>query len=320
MKSLCHIIVLIATLMPVITSANNYESRVRDALNRISPNTDRGLTYITHENPETGQNDGELRIYRFQLGPREAHLIEQAKAIYQSISNDSRNGDVPHLYTLWLNTANQDRTYSGINLYYSPENSILVGADADNCYTVGFFLSEKSEYRNTYTLEWSNTSGDSVKGRVITTFGPVASKVHRLNISAGRWPLEHFIDTVAFKAQMEKMRTGMARLNDGMEQLRTATGSIVVTSSAKNSPASWMKKLLFYLDKIQRDGRDSRHIYLSKLYELCKNTDGLDQTDLKIALQQVTTCHKKLKSKNILQENELLFLQNMADVLQSRIE
>ena len=326
MKSLSNIIALLAILMPVMASANTYENRVKEALERISQkansNSSIGLTYSAHDDPETGQSDGELRIIKFKLGPREAHLIEQAKAIYQLINNDSQSGKVPYLYTLWLNTANQDRTYSGINLYYSHENSILVGADADNCYTVGFFLSENTDYRNTYTLEWSETSGDSVKGRVITTFGPVASKVHTMKISSDNWPLEDFdIDTVEFNVQIGKLQAGMERFNEGMERLKSATGTFVVTSSTDTeSSSSWMKKMLFYLDKIQRDSKGSRYIYLSKLYDLCKNTDCLDQQDLKIALQQVSSCYKMLKSKNTLQENELLFLQNMGDVLEAKIK
>ena len=325
MKTYRNIIVLFVLLMPVIASANDYENRVKEALENIAQNGSSrslGVTYSAHADPETGQNDGELRIAKFKLGPREAYLLEKAKAVYQLISNDSQTGKVPNLYTMWMNTDNQDWTYPGINLYYSHENSILVGANADNCYTVGFFLSENTDYRNTYTLEWNDMGGDSVKGRVITTFGPVASKVHTLKTNSDNWPLDDFdIDTVAFNAQMQKLQAGMARFNEGMEKLKTATGTFIVSSSSgADTASSWMKKMLFYLDKIQRDGKDSRYIYLSKLFELCKNTDCLDQTDLKIALQQVAACYKKLKSKNILQENELLFLQSMADVLESKIQ
>lgn len=326
MKTLIsNIITIVAILIPVMASANNYENKVKAALENIAQKANSssfGLTYSAHEDSETGQNDGELRIVKFKLGPREAHLIEKAKAVYQLINEDSQAGKVPYLYTLWLNTANQDRSYSGINLYYSHENSILVGADADNCYTVGFFLSENSNYRNTYTLEWSETNGDSVKGRVITTFGPVASKVHGIAIKSGNWSIDDYnIDTDALDANMEKLRIGMARFNEGMERLKSASGSLVITSSSgADTPSGWMKKMLFYLDKIQGDGKESRYIYLSKLYELCKNTDCLDQTDLKIALQQVGTCYKQLKSKNTLTENELLFLQNMGDLLESKIK
>ena len=326
MKTFRNIILLAIVLMPVMASANVYENKIKEALENIAQkanNSSFGLTYSVHEDPETGQNDGELRIAKFKLGPREAHLIDQAKAIYQLINEDSQSGQVPYLYTLWLNTANQDRTYSGINLYYSHENSILVGVDADNCYTVGFFLSENSDYRNTYTLEWSKTNGDSVKGRVITTFGPVASKVHSLTINSDNWPLNDYdFDTSNLDAQMEKLQAGMEKFNEGISRLKTASGNTIVTTTSlgKKTASGWMKKMLFYLDKIQRDGNDSRYIYLSKLYDLCKNTDCLDQQDLKIALQQVSSCYKKMKSKNTLQENELLFLQNMGDVLESKIQ
>ena len=325
MKTFRNIILWLAILMPVIARANVYENKVKEALENIAQKADNssfGLTYSAHEDPETCQNDGELRIAKFKLGPREAYLIEKAKAIYQLIHNDSQTVKVPYLYTMWMNTDNQDWTYSGINLYYSHENSILVGANADNCYTVGFFLSENTDYRHTYTLEWSETDGDSVKGRVITTFGPIPSKVHSMTINSDSWPLVGYdLDTDAFNAQMEKLQAGMEKFNEGMNRLKTKTGTVIVSSSSgAETSSSWMKKMLFYLDKIQRDGKDSRYIYLSKLYDLCKNTDCLDQQDLKIALQQVATIYKQLKSKNRLTENELLFLQNMADVLEAKIQ
>ena len=324
MKTIRNIIALVAILMPIMACANNYESRIKEALEFITQKANNcssiGVTYNAHNDPETGQNDGELRIAKFKLGPREAHLIDQAKAIYQQINDDSQSGHVPYLYTLWLNTANQDRTYSGINLYYSHENSILVGADADNCYTVGFFLSENTDYRNTYTLEWSNTNGDSVKGRIITTFGPTPSKAHSMAFNSDNWPLDDYdIDTDAFNTQMEKLQAGMEQFNEGMSRLKAATGSVIIsTSSGTETASSWMKKMLFYIDKIQHEGNDSRYLYLSKLYDLCKNTECLDQTDLKIAMQQLSSVYKQLKGKNKLKENELLFLESMVDLLENK--
>ena len=419
MKTTSHIIVtLIALLLPAMASANVYENRVKQALENITQKaniSNIGLTYSNKTDPETGGKDSELRVVKFKLGNRDIYLIDEAVAVYQQINDDSRDGEVPYLYTLWFNTANKDRIYSGINLYYSHENSILVGTDADNCYTVGFFLSENTNYRNTYTLEWDNTEGgDSLKGRIITTFGPIKAKA---NSGGSKFiPFDYSYNGRVF----EQLQANMEKYQKGMEKYQAAIGKAEGTSvvtgkvtdengepligalvlpigggfgattdkdgdfsltihnhvtqlqvsyfgyktqvfpvepnmaikmtpsktggsgiSADDSDLSdlflrvpdrnksltpskpnsqdWMKKLLFYLDKIQREGSESRYIYLSKLYELCKNTDGLDQQDLKIALQQVAICYKKLKSKNTLQENELLFLQGMADVLESKI-
>ena len=87
--------------------------------------------------------------------------------------------------------------------------------------------------------------------------------------------------------------------------------------SGKESSNSWMKKLLFYVEKIQQPG--DRYIYLAKLYELCKDTDGLDQMDLKIAMQQLSSVYKQLKEKKKLKENELIFLESMVDLLENKV-
>lgn len=87
----------------------------------------------------------------------------------------------------------------------------------------------------------------------------------------------------------------------------------------KKSSKEWMQQLLFCLDRLQKND-DDRHIYLSKLYNLCKDTDGLDQTDLKTAAQQLSSVYEQLKAKSRLKENELVFLKNMVDLLESKIK
>ena len=87
---------------------------------------------------------------------------------------------------------------------------------------------------------------------------------------------------------------------------------------SKPNAKDWMKKLLFYINKVQENG--DRYLYLSKLYELCKDTEGLDQTDLKIAAKQLESVYRQLKDKKKLKESELLFLESMVDLLQSKIK
>ena len=96
--------------------------------------------------------------------------------------------------------------------------------------------------------------------------------------------------------------------------------SLTEKSPTPGQPKSkdWMKKLLFYVEKVQQSG--DRYLYLSKLYDLCKDTDGLDQTDLKIAAKQLESVYRQLKDKKKLKENELIFLESMVDLLHSRIK
>ena len=442
MKTTSHIIIatLIALLVPVVASANVYENRVKEALENITQKakiSNIGLTYSTNTDPETGQKDGELRVVMFKLGNRDFHLIDQAVSVYQQINADSREGEVPYLYTLWFNSDNKDRTYSGINLYYSHDNSILVGTEADNCYTVGFYLSENTDYRHTYTLEWNDSEGDSLKGRIITTFGPIKakatsngsklipfsfsldSKLEPFNFSLDSDSYDKFIEQMQagteekYQAAIEKAlaakekalaakETALAAKETALDEASVIKGKVTDENGepligalilpvgreygtatdingefslnlpdyvkqikvsymgyktqtlpiepnmvismipgksddnelsdlflrvpykdksltpSKPDAKDWMKKLLFYLDKIQHDGSDSRYIYLSKLYELCKDTEGLDQTDLKIGMQQLASLYKQLKEKKKLKDNELLFLESMVDLLENK--
>ena len=442
MKTTSHIIIatLIALLVPVVASANVYENRVKEALENITQKakiSNIGLTYSTNTDPETGQKDGELRVVMFKLGNRDFHLIDQAVSVYQQINADSREGEVPYLYTLWFNSDNKDRTYSGINLYYSHDNSILVGTEADNCYTVGFYLSENTDYRHTYTLEWNDSEGDSLKGRIITTFGPIKAKAtsngsklipFSFSLDSKLEPFNFSLDSDSYDKFIEQMQAGTEEkyqaaiekalaakekalaakekalaaketaldessvikgkvtdengepligalvlpvgreygtatdiigefslnLPDYVKQIKVSymgyktqtlpiEPNMVITmipgksddnelsdlflrvpykdkslTPSKPDAKDWMKKLLFYLDKIQHDGSDSRYIYLSKLYELCKDTEGLDQTDLKIGMQQLASLYKQLKEKKKLKDNELLFLESMVDLLENK--
>ena len=96
--------------------------------------------------------------------------------------------------------------------------------------------------------------------------------------------------------------------------------SLTEKSPTPSNPNSkdWMKKLLFYVEKVQQPG--DRYLYLSKLYELCKDTEGLDQMDLKIAAKQLESVYKQLKDKKKLKENELIFLESMVYLLHSKIK
>ena len=339
MKTISYIIAIVtASLAPAVASANDYEDRLNDALECIikaAKFTSLNEVHNYFSDPETGMKEGKLDLVMFSLPPEGMYLIDAAREVYEQI-NRSSNSDQMHdneLYTLWMNSANKGNDYSGYRLYYSPEQTILVGNDGGNCYTVGFTSPDDKKHRTTYTLEWDNNGNNSIKGRIITTYAPIKAKPKSNNHS---YSLE--FDSLGVKLNginidSDKISSAIGKYNKGMEKYQTAMDmlsgefpelldqSFSFSSSSSNSgksdAKSWMKKMLFYVNKIQEKG--DRYLYLSKLYELCKDTEGLDQTDLKIAMQQLTLIYKQLKSKNKLKENELLFLENMVDLLESKI-
>ena len=294
MKTLNNIIIVTTTIIMVAimallasftASANVYEDRLKQAFDNIInavPLEDLSQMHTAYTDPETGIKEGQLDVYKFTIGSENMGLINNAKRVYEQV-NGSSSADI---YTLWWND-NDGGTFQGYRLYYSPENAITVGIGCDHCYTVGFLTPDDKQHRTTYTIEWDDaTSGDSIDGRIAME-----------------------------KAQgsLEKAQGALSGLSDGQGH------SYSFSSSSKTDAKSWMQKLLFYVEKLQDNG-SAHYLYLSKLYELCKDTEGLDQTDLKIGMQQLASIYKKLKAKNELKENELQFLESMGDLLQSKIK
>ena len=346
MKTTNHITIiatLIALLVPATASANVYEDRLKEAFDNIVnavPLEDLSQMHTTYTDPETGVKEGQLDVYKFTIGSENMNLINDAKRVYEQVNGNS-SADI---YVLWWND-NDDGSFSfqGYRLYYSPENAITVGIGCDHCYTVGFIAPNDKEHRMTYTIEWDDaTSGDSIDGRIITTYAPTKPKAtdgKRIS-SVVMSPDDYDKYMAQFQAGMEKYQEGMekyqsamekaqgslekaqgalSRLSDGNGHSYSFSSSSSSSSSSKTDAKSWMQKLLFYVEKLQDNG-SAHYLYLSKLYELCKNTEGLDQMDLKIGMQQLASIYKKLKANNELKENELQFLESMVDLLQSKIK
>ena len=327
MKTTNHIIIatLIALLVPAVAGANVYEDRLKEAFDNIISavvNEDLSQMHTSYSNPETGAKEGQLDVIKFTLGSENMDLLNNAKRLYEQVNGNS----TADIYTLWWND-NDDGTFQGYRLYYSPENAITVGLGCDHCYTVGFLSPDDKQHRTTYTIEWDDDVDDGITGRMITTYAPVKPKA-----TDGPRISSVVINTDDYNKYMEQFQAGMEKYQQGMEKYQAAMEkakgelsdlsdgqslSFSLSSSSQGNAKDWMKKLLFYINKVQENG--DRYLYLSKLYELCKDTDGLDQMDLKIGMQQLASVYKQLKEKKKLKENELLFLESMVDLLENKI-
>ena len=330
-------VMIMALLTSFTVNANVYEDRLNEAFNNIIndamfPFSEKDVSQFhnIYSDPETGNKEGQLDVYKFTIDHEGMDLINEAKKIYEEL-----NGNIiAEIYTLWWND-NDDGNFQGYRLYYSPEQTIIVGLACDHCYTVGFVAPDDKQHRTTYTLEWSNNDdSDSISGRIITTYAPIKPKatdgqrISSVVISSDDY--DKYMEQ--FQAGMEKYQQGMEKYQAAMEKAKGALSdlsdgqshSFSFSSSSSSSSSygkakNWMKQLLFYVEKVQQVSED-RYLYLSKLYELCKDTEGLDQTDLKIGMQQLASIYKQLKGTNKLKENELLFLESMVDLLQSKIK
>ena len=215
MKTTSHIIIatLIALLVPATASANVYEDRLKEAFDDIInavPLEDLSQMHTTYTDPETGVKEGQLDVIKFTIDSENVGLINNAKRVYEEVNGNS----TADIYTLWWND-NDDGTFQGYRLYYSPENAITVGLDCDHCYTVGFLTPDDKQHRTTYTFEWSEDVDDGISGRIVTTYAPIKPKAtDGIRISSV------VMSPDDYDKYMEQFQAGMEKYQEGKKVWR----------------------------------------------------------------------------------------------------
>ena len=61
---------------------------------------------------------------------------------------------------------------------------MIVGTEAENCYTVGIINEADTLFRTTYTIEWSEMADSGITGRLITTYAPKVPQVASQTVAA----------------------------------------------------------------------------------------------------------------------------------------
>ena len=165
----------------------------------------------TFTNPENGEKEGELTIYKFVLPKSDVSYTDSVRVLYEAISQAMDDGKIPRrgIYTLWSITGNKDRSYTGYRLYHNKSEFTLVGTESDNCYTVGLINEDDTQFRTTYTIEWSETSDGGVTGRLITTYAPIKPQIESPTVTP---PSEQKNDN---KMWMRKLFFYLDKLKDG---------------------------------------------------------------------------------------------------------
>ena len=108
------IIVILVMIMALLTSftasANVYEDRLQtafdDIINAVSLSS-REHRLSIYSDPETGIKEGQLDVFKFTIDCNGIDLINDAKRVYEQISDDLDNSK-KELYVLWWNDNDKD--------------------------------------------------------------------------------------------------------------------------------------------------------------------------------------------------------------------
>lgn len=183
-----YMILAVALLLAPTAMAQDYFAKLRYYFGDNSPIVKQENTLTIHNTYYTslnGEKEGELTIYKFKLPKSKAEYIDSVKVLYDAIDQLLDDKIVRRsIYTLWSLSGNKERTFTGYRLYYNKSESMIVGTEAENCYTVGIINEADTLFRTTYTIEWSEMADSGITGRLITTYAPKVSQVASQTVAA----------------------------------------------------------------------------------------------------------------------------------------
>lgn len=183
-----YMILAVALLLAPTAMAQDYFAKLRYYFGESSPIVKQENTLTIHNTYYTslnGEKEGELTIYKFKLPKSKAEYIDSVKVLYDAIDQLLDDKIVRRsIYTLWSLSGNKERTFTGYRLYYNKSESMIVGTEAENCYTVGIINEADTLFRTTYTIEWSEMADSGITGRLITTYAPKVPQVASQTVAA----------------------------------------------------------------------------------------------------------------------------------------
>lgn len=183
-----YMILAVALLLAPTAMAQDYFAKLRYYFGENSPIVKQENTLTIHNTYYTslnGEKEGELTIYKFKLPKSKAEYIDSVKVLYDAIDQLLDDKIVRRsIYTLWSLSGNKERTFTGYRLYYNKSESMIVGTEAENCYTVGIINEADTLFRTTYTIEWSEMADSGITGRLITTYAPKVPQVASQTVAA----------------------------------------------------------------------------------------------------------------------------------------
>ena len=101
-----YIILALAMFIAPAAMAQDYFAKLRYYFGDNSPIVQKQNTLKVHNtfsNPENGEKEGELTIYKFVLPESDVSYTDSVRVLYEAISQAMDDGKIPRcgIYTLW---------------------------------------------------------------------------------------------------------------------------------------------------------------------------------------------------------------------------
>ena len=278
--------------------------------------------HTLERDPETGQKTAQADVYDFTLASAQAR--KHIKNIQEAFEKDK---DVAYTYRTGTQNNNEDVLMYGGNkkkkesfrtvLNYSrvaiavgdgKHNSVAIGGKDGANYVYACFTDKDDatkKYRYCYAMDWVEQNGETIVRLAVTyALKPEARKSY----GKGR------IASVTLNGKPLKIDEIMEAVGDQLENIKGFGDNFEFNLDSIDAPKSsyiWLSEFNSYKKFFLKnpDGNTATH-HATSIYKLCKNVDGLEPDEKKLAAKEIAKLKKATKDD---------FIQNLFDMCIERL-
>ena len=245
------------------------------------------------KDPETGKKEAQSDVYDFTL-PSSPICKRLVTDIEEAIHKDSEAA-----YSLNSGENNGETNYVQLVVGNNISKTVDIGKIPGSKYMYACFLDKndpEKKYRYAYAIEWAEQD-DQIVGRYAVTYGTTQKyrqkngQIRSIMINGNEIKVPSFSDIQGFS------------FGDGI----TIKGDTIFNQRPKSS-AVWLSEFHTYNNLFRKqqtltneNGGAAAISYATKIYELCKKTESLDDSEKDMVITELEKLKKRTKDEFVQQ-------------------
>ena len=255
------------------------------------------ITKTTRQkNPELNNpsETGSLDYYEFKTNRDAEKLVEQVEAAFNASASESYS----------LRVQNGTESIQKAQVYYNQKQSILVGEYFENYIYMCFADKDHEDFRTIYVFEWNyiGKKKKQLEGRFFKAYSLRPSLFPKYTTISVTGLGDLSLDSAKFDSLSIKLPELLSdslahdltvisrQLTDDLLPLAEKLTPLTILQSKNtfNSSSNWLQAFNIYRSRFLRDPNGSAsNVYATKIYELCKNSKSLSDSEKSLVAGEV---------------------------------
>lgn len=273
--------IILAALLTAMPAAMTAQENIQKAFNALLNDkiVETKTQHSLERDPETGQKSAQADVYDFVV--TSASALSRIKDIEKAFDKDKNAA-----YQIRSGNGNAGRNNVSLAVGNNSSQSVAIGSMKGSNYIYACFLDPddaEKKYRYAYAMEWLD-KGQKTQVRLAITYA-TTQKYREKNSTRRR---------IIINGQEFNLDGGNLSSFSGFPFDNNFVFDSDSTYSFENQSGGWLAKFNIYKNLyLKNPDGITANTYVSKIYNLCKNVDALDDDEKELVADEL----KRMKTK-----------------------